>query len=334
MNGTIIALAVLFTVTIVIIIIVKNNRSRSEQENTLQSKTSKKEMERLIRALDEERKNTPSQAPSKEYSGIQKDIPKAPNTPPKKYMMGGFDLMGDWNMSLDKFNNVIRSIKEGEEFSLQINVRNEYDAKAIRVLYKGDFIGFVPKAYTKKGELFNRLQNNEQVYVTCGGNRSWYGDQKQKMFFDLYINYEFVDEERLAQIKKQESEYSDGNEKPYTPNLIELKRDNWEKCNQARDLQARGYVDNAIEIFEGVYTGRRSDNTEIASYGLIDIYYKRKQYQKVYEVCNKEIAYWKKKLTEDNKAKVDQLVGKYQKQIDRAKKQEEKDIAKAEKTKS
>jgi tetratricopeptide (TPR) repeat protein len=241
--------------------------------------------------------------------------PKTTKAKRSSYKKGEFGLLGDWTMSLEFFQNVACKIKEFEDLTLVPEPSNQYDSKAIRVYHKDDFIGFVPKAYSKKSELFNRLWGGEQVYAFCGHNDSWYGDKKDKKFFNIWVQYKFVSDEELsiirkqqAEIRKQQAEYEDKTEKPYDPNIV-MKRNSSDRQFQAYDLKNRGYIENAIEIFESI-VGRGYDVPD-PYVRLAIIYGKRKEYDKAIKVSQKMVTvfskldyYWAKGIVEDGKKRI------------------------------
>jgi hypothetical protein len=89
----------------------------------------------------------------------------------KTKMSGGrFSISGYHHLSDDAKKLVWKGLKVGDELSLKPDPSNEFDNNAIKILFRDTHIGWVPKDYSRKGELFNALQSNMSIKIICTEN--------------------------------------------------------------------------------------------------------------------------------------------------------------------
>jgi len=89
---------------------------------------------------------------------------------PKTIKVSQFEVVGHYHVS-QKIKKIISSeLKKGDELELEPDPNNQYDKKAIKVLFNGYQIGWVPKKYYNKKQLFEFLISGGKPKVDCLNN--------------------------------------------------------------------------------------------------------------------------------------------------------------------
>lgn len=169
----IILLAIVIALLVVIWIGRRTSRDlkpKNTDENPWDHLSSEKEdtVQKLTEVLTEAAKPDPNHVPK-------------PRGATKK---GSFSIEGNKSMSLDQFHDIVCNIKPGEEIGFV-----PYEGRLCGVY--GEFFVGTPYRYNKEKELMRRISEGEEMFAMCTYNRSWYGDKKDIMFFELAVEYEF-----------------------------------------------------------------------------------------------------------------------------------------------
>lgn len=91
------------------------------------------------------------------------------------------ELAGLFYRSRPAKEEVRECLKYGHELSLKLDKKNQYDKYAVKVMYNGKHIGFIPMDYSKTVHNFMIL--NFGYIVICTANNESYNDK-----FDDYEN--------------------------------------------------------------------------------------------------------------------------------------------------
>jgi hypothetical protein len=105
-----------------------------------------------------------------EVNTSQSDGPKTPEKT-KKRKSGKFDVVGYHHLADDVKRIVWKELKEGDSLELVADPNNKYDNEAVKVVFKGNQIGWVTKQYYRKDELFDCLMKGIEVKVKCTSKR-------------------------------------------------------------------------------------------------------------------------------------------------------------------
>jgi len=205
---------------------------------------------------------------------------------------------------------IISQCKVGEKLMLIPDPTNKYDENAVKICrINGQQIGHLNAnlAYEIK-ELIEKYKSRVDATI------SDITGQKTNGVNLLIQKYNIKN--RPKQKKKEPV-----SEKQYDPTFI-MHRNSFERSMQAKDLEDKGYLDNAIEMYETIVD--RSFNAPFSYNRLAIIYRKRKEFDKEITVINKLI-----KMYENSKAEKEYV----QPQIDKLQKRLQKAIELKEKNK-
>lgn len=96
-------------------------------------------------------------------------VEERPTTQRKKAVItwGNFDVVGFNHLPEDTKRIVRTQIHPSDKLTLRAEPYNVHDSKAVRVLYNGTPIGWVPRDFYRKQELFDAIQAGRDVRVNC-----------------------------------------------------------------------------------------------------------------------------------------------------------------------
>ncbi len=83
---------------------------------------------------------------------------------------GKFDVIGYHHLSEEVKRIVWKELKVGDTLDLLADPSNKYDKEAVKVMFNGVQIGWIPKSYRRKSMIFQALINNENIKTTCISN--------------------------------------------------------------------------------------------------------------------------------------------------------------------
>jgi hypothetical protein len=134
-----------------------------------------------------------------QYDALDKPVKKSRAKHPIK--AGMFEVTGYHHLSDEMKLRVWKEMKVGDELTVELNLENQYDNEAIKVLYGNDQIGWVSKRYEKKSHLFNSIKSGAQYQFKCvknsrRGDTIRVSDQLTGEWGDKYMGMaQFVDVE-------------------------------------------------------------------------------------------------------------------------------------------